>query len=80
MFRDIEHGSIYFLPMREIGLFLFFAGLISMLAPLLLPSNFRFPLLDWITTWGPTVAWCIRGGVTLLGLALWLGFKNRNAD
>ena len=33
--------------------------------------------LKWINNWGPTVAWMIRGGITLLGLALWLGFKKR---
>lgn len=64
--------------MRELGIFLFFAGLIAILAPYLLPSNFRFPLLDWMNTWGPTVAWAIKGGITLLGLGLWLSFKNRS--
>jgi hypothetical protein len=63
--------------MRELGIFLFFAGLIAMLAPFLLPSNFRFPLLDWMNNWGATVGWVIRGGITLLGLVLWLSFKNR---
>ena len=63
--------------MRELGIFLFLAGLLAMLAPYLLPSNFRFPLLDWIYTWGPTVAWAIKGGAVLLGLILWLRFKNR---
>jgi hypothetical protein len=63
--------------MRELGIFLFVAGLIAMVAPLLLPSNFRFPLLDWIHTWGNTVAWIIRIGISLLGLVLWQTFKNR---
>lgn len=63
--------------MREIGLFLFLAGLVAMVAPLLLPANFRFPLLDWMNNWGPTTAWLIRGGITLLGLVLWLRFKGR---
>ncbi|OWP63485.1 hypothetical protein CDA63_08900 [Hymenobacter amundsenii] len=63
--------------MRELGIFLFCAGLIALLAPYLLPANFRFPLLDWIYNWGPTVAWAIKGGAVLLGLGLWLGFRNR---
>ena len=63
--------------MRELGIFLFLAGLIAMLTPYLLPANFRFPLLDWIYTWGPTVAWAIKGGAVLLGLILWMRFKNR---
>ncbi|MBT2556878.1 hypothetical protein J7E24_03720 [Hymenobacter sp. ISL-91] len=63
--------------MRELGIFLFLAGLVALVAPYLLPGNFRFPLLDWIYTWGPTVAWAIRGGAVLLGLVLWLRFKNR---
>lgn len=63
--------------MRELGIFLFLAGLLAMVAPLLLPANFRFPLLDWISTWGPTMAWLIKGGITLLGLVLWLRFKNQ---
>lgn len=63
--------------MRELGIFLFFAGLIAMLAPFLLPANFRFPLLDWMSNWGVTVAWAIKGGITLLGLGLWLSAKNR---
>lgn len=63
--------------MKEVGIFLLFAGLIALVAPLLLPANFRFPLLDWMYTWGPTVAWAIKGGLVVLGLGLWLGFKNR---
>ena len=63
--------------MRELGIFLFFAGLIAILAPYLLPANFRFPLLDWMNNWGSTVAWAIKGGITLLGLGLWLGSRNR---
>ena len=62
--------------MRELGIFLFCAGLIAMLAPYLLPANFRFPFLDWLYTWGPTVAWVIKGGAVLLGLVLWLRFRN----
>ncbi|WP_426489836.1 hypothetical protein [Hymenobacter sp. 102] len=65
--------------MRELGIFLFFAGLIAILAPYLLPSNFRFPLLDWMNNWGATVAWAIKGGITLLGLVLWLSARRQAA-
>ncbi|UYZ62201.1 hypothetical protein [Hymenobacter weizhouensis] len=64
--------------MREIGIFLLLAGLIAMVAPFLLPSNFRFPLLDWMNNWGPTAAWLIKGGISLLGLALWLRYRSRD--
>ena len=62
--------------MKELGLFLLIAGLISLALPLINP-NVPYVFLKWINTWGPTVAWVIRGGITLLGLALWLGFKSR---
>ena len=62
--------------MKELGLFLLIAGLISLALPLINP-NVQYVFLKWINNWGPTVAWVIRGGITLLGLALWLGFKSR---
>ena len=64
--------------MKELGMFLLLAGLIAMLAPFLLPGNFRFPLLDWMNNWGPTMAWVIKGGISLLGLVLWLRFRGRD--
>jgi hypothetical protein len=63
--------------MKELGLGLLIIGVASMLLPLINP-NLKFMFLTWIDNWGPTVAWGIRGGVTLLGLVLWLGFKNRD--
>ena len=63
--------------MKELGLGLLIVGLISLVLPLINP-NVHYVFLKWITNWGPTVAWAIRGGITLLGLALWLGFKNRD--
>ena len=63
--------------MKELGLGLLIIGLISLALPLINP-NIHYVFLQWITNWGPTVAWMIRGGITLLGLALWLGFKNRD--
>ena len=63
--------------MKELGLGLLIIGLISLVLPLINP-NVHYVFLKWITNWGATVAWVIRGGITLLGLALWLGFKNRD--
>lgn len=64
--------------MKEVGIFLFLAGLVAIVAPLLLPANFRFPLLDWINNWGPTTAWLIKGSAVLVGLLLWLRFRNQD--
>ena len=63
--------------MKELGLGLLIIGLISLVLPLINP-NAHYVFLTWIDIWGPTVAWGIRGGITLLGLVLWLGFKNRD--
>ena len=63
--------------MKELGLSLLIIGLISLVLPLINP-NVHYVFLTWIDKWGPTVAWGIRGGITLLGLVLWLGFKNRD--
>ena len=63
--------------MKELGLGLLIIGLISLVLPLINP-NIHYVFLTWIDQWGPAVAWGIRVGLTLLGLALWLGFKNRD--
>ena len=63
--------------MKELGLGLLIIGLVSLMLPLINP-NVHYVFLTWINKWGPTVAWGIRGGITLLGLVLWLGFKNRD--
>ncbi|GAC1368785.1 MAG: hypothetical protein NVS3B25_01570 [Hymenobacter sp.] len=63
--------------MKELGLFLLIVGLISLALPLINP-HVHYVFLQWIEKWGPAVAWGIRGGITLLGLVLWLGFKNRD--
>jgi hypothetical protein len=62
--------------MKELGLGLFIIGLIALVLPFINP-NIHYVFLTWIDKWGPTVAWGIRGGITVLGLVLWLGFKNR---
>lgn len=61
--------------MKEIGLALILFGLLSMVLSLV---NMNFMFLAWINNWGPTTAWLIRGGITLLGFALWFGFRNRD--
>ena len=63
--------------MKELGLGLLIIGLISLVLPLINP-NVHYVFLTWIDKWGPTVAWGIRGGITLLGLVLWLGFRNKD--
>ena len=63
--------------MKELGLGLLIIGLIS-LAMAFINPNVHYVFLKWVDNWGPTVAWAIRGGVTLLGLGLWLSFKNRD--
>jgi hypothetical protein len=63
--------------MKELGLGLLIIGLISLALPFI-NSNLHYVFLTWIERWGTAVAWGIRGGITLLGLVLWLGFKNRD--
>ncbi len=63
--------------MKELGLGLLIIGLISLVLPLITP-NAHYVFLQWVDSWGTTVAWIIRVGITLLGLALWLRFKNRD--
>ncbi|MBO2008493.1 hypothetical protein [Hymenobacter negativus] len=63
--------------MKELGLGLLIIGLISLVLPLINP-NLHYAFLTWIENWGTTMAWIIRGGIALLGLVLWLGFKNRD--
>ena len=63
--------------MKELGLGLLIIGLVSLALPLI-NHNLKFMFLTWVDNWGTTMGWVIRGGITLLGLALWLGFKNRD--
>jgi hypothetical protein len=63
--------------MKELGLGLLIIGLISLVLPFINP-NIKSIFLTWIDQWGTTIAWLIRGGITLLGLVLWLSFKNRD--
>lgn len=55
--------------MKTIGGYLFFFGLGSILLHFF---EMEFRLLSWIENWGPEAAWGIRGGMLLIGAALWL--------
>jgi hypothetical protein len=57
--------------MKELGLALLLVGLVSLALPFINP-NVHYIFLTWIDQWGPSAAWGIRGGITLLGLVLWL--------
>lgn len=61
--------------MKELGLGLLIIGLVSLVLPFL---GMKFMFLTWIEQWGTTVSWLIRGGITLLGLVLWLAYRNRD--
>lgn len=61
--------------MKELGFGLLLIGLVSLMLPLL---GMKFMFLTWIEQWGATTAWLIRGGITLLGLLLWLSTRNRD--
>lgn len=52
-----------------IGAFLALAGIISSGLHFI---DYELRLLLWIETWGPTVAWAIRGGLIVVGALLFL--------
>lgn len=52
-----------------IGAFLALAGIISSGLHFI---DYELRLLLWIETWGPTVAWAIRGGLIVVGAVLFL--------
>lgn len=61
--------------MKELGLGLLIIGFVSLLLPLL---GMKFMFLTWIDQWGSTVSWAIRGGITALGLLLFMMYRNRD--
>jgi hypothetical protein len=63
--------------MRELGLAMLLVGLVSLALPFINP-NIHYIFLTWIDQWGPTTAWGIRGGITLVGLVLWLWRRGRD--
>lgn len=54
--------------MQKIAGYLTFFGLGSIVLYFL---NMEFVLLMWIDTWGTSVGWAIRIGMTLAGIALY---------
>jgi hypothetical protein len=60
--------------MKGLGALLMFLGIGSIVLSF---TNYEFRLLSFIDTWGDTVAWCIRGGLVLVGAALF--FRGRGA-
>ena len=61
--------------MKELGLGLLLVGLLSLGLPLL---GMKSMLLSWADQWGTAASWGIRGGITLLGLILYLAYRNRD--
>lgn len=55
--------------MKTIGGYMFIFGIGSIALHFF---NMEFVILSWIDTWGPTVGWAIRGGLAIVGAALWL--------
>jgi hypothetical protein len=53
--------------MTKLGVFLIIMSVGSVLLPMI---NMQFIILAWINTWGPEVAWVIRGVLLVVGVAL----------
>jgi len=58
--------------MRFFGILILIIGLLSIALHFL---NMNFIFLNWIDKWGTQTGWIIRGGITLLGVILWLAGK-----
>ncbi len=56
------------LYMKSIGSFMAIAGLISIA---LFFFGYELKILMWIDNWGETVGWLIRGGLVVIGAAIW---------
>lgn len=54
--------------MKSIGSLLLFLGIGSIVLNIV---GYEFRLLGWIDNWGETVGWAIRGGMIVLGGALY---------
>ena len=61
--------------MKFIGLFLFLAGLVSLVLGFTGANLF---IINWLNQYGETASWTIRIGITLLGGILY--YVNRNDD
>jgi prolipoprotein diacylglyceryltransferase len=62
--------------MKSFGSLLVILGLGSFVLNML---DMEFKLLAWIDNWGPTTGIAIRGGLIVVGLALWLMGRKREA-
>ncbi len=55
--------------MKTLGMYMAIAGLASIV---LYFMNMQLTLLMWIDNWGETTGWIIRGGLVVVGAALFL--------
>lgn len=60
--------------MRGFGILLIVMAIGSAVLPHI---GYQFVLVMWISTWGPTVAWIIRGAMLVLGVAIVVGAAKR---
>ncbi|GAB3823303.1 hypothetical protein [Pontibacter rugosus] len=59
--------------MKFIGLFLFLAGLVSLLLGL---TGANLLVLNWLDQYGETASWAIRIGITILGAVIYYVCRN----
>ena len=55
--------------MKFVGLIIMLAGFVAIGANV---AGYSHKYLMMIDTWGPTVGWAIRGGLVVIGLAIFL--------
>lgn len=55
--------------MQKLGGTMFFFGVGSILLGFI---NMQFIILSWVDLWGPEIGWAIKGGLIVIGGALWL--------
>ena len=53
-------------------MFGFYVMIIGILSIVLHSLKMNFIFLQWIDQWGMQTGWIIRGGITFLGILLWL--------
>lgn len=63
--------------MKSFGSLLLFFGIGSIVLNFV---GYEFTLLGWIDNWGETVGWAIRGGMIVLGGALYFLAPAGDAD
>lgn len=57
------------MKVKDAGGALMFIGFGSIVLHLI---GYEFRILGWIDTWGPSIAWAIRGGIAILGVILFV--------